>query len=170
MMNMYENLLQINKVLKSDSDLWKLLYYRSSSLSDDPLNKPDVLSLPPEERKKIMDLRLKHSPTTDDMALDDNKNGICRLIFFPKKRKPQNQNYFVANQDIVIEIYVHKSFNDIDLRLSRITDRINKLFSNERITGLGKVEFVDGDSFILEGKNYIGYYMIYRFGSMSANV
>ena len=47
---------------------------------------------------------------------------------------------------------------------------LNELFTNRRITGMGKIKFVKGEPFILHDKGYIGYRFTFRFGDMSANV
>lgn len=167
-MNMYGDLVSINNILRNDSDLWKLLYYKSKNFYDDPLSKPDILTtLPPKELNSIIDLRLKHTPVTDDLAIDDSK-GINRIIFYPAPRRPQGGNYEVARQEINVDIFSHKSFNDTDMRLSKICDRVNELFSNKHVAGLGKAEFVNGKPFTLADKGYIGYTLTYRFGSVSA--
>lgn len=163
-MNMYQDLLGIDLILRSDVDLWKLLYYPSTNIQDDPLDKPDVLSLPPDVKYPAINLRLKHTPVTEDLV--DQK--ICRIIFFPSPRRPQRGNYKVATQEVDFEIFVHRDFNDTDMRLAKLCDRVNELFSNKRIAGMGKAEFVGGKPFMLGDKGYIGYRLTYSFGSVSA--
>lgn len=162
-MKMNTYLMNIDKILRFDDELWKLMYYRSTNSTDDPLDKESIFDLDMTETAKIINHRLKYTPTIDD--LDDDK--ICRIIFIPAIRRPQRQNYMVADQDIDIEIFVHQEFNDGDMRLAKICDRINDLLSDKRVSGMGKMRFINGKPFTLRDKGYIGYTLTYRFGSGS---
>lgn len=160
-MNMHDYLAKIDEILRNDVDLWKLLYHKSTHFDDDPLKKENILELPPKEMFDIVNLRLKHTPVTKDLADIE----INRIIFYPAPRRPQSQNYMVATQEINFDIFCHRDFNDVDMRLAKICDRVNEIFSNKHITGMGKVAFVDGRPFTLIEQGYIGYTLIYAFGS-----
>jgi len=160
-MKMFDNLSEIDLIIRNDVDLWKLLYYKSNHWQDDPLTKDSILDYPIEKQFPIINLRLKYTPVTSDLA----NTEICRIIFYPAQRRPQQNNYMVADQEINFDIFCHANFNNVDMRLSKISDRVNELFSNRRITGMGKATFVSGKPFTLSDKGYVGYTLVYRFGS-----
>lgn len=161
-MNMFEDLDKINTILRTDDILWKLLYYKSEWIDDDILSKPSILDLPPDEMFPIMNLRLKHTPVTKDLV----DHEICRIIFYQAPRRPHRENYKFAEQDVNFDIFVHRDINDVDMRLAKICDRINELFSDNHIASLGKTQFVDGKPFTLTDEGYMGYTLTYRFGSI----
>jgi|SRR5690625_163752 len=163
-MSMHKGLMEIDKILRGDSDLWKLLYYKSENVLDDPLDNPDLFDLDPLELSNIIRHRLKYTPSIDD--LDDDR--ICRIILSPSNRRAQGGNYFVADQDVDIEVFTHRDYNDADMRLSKLCDRVNKLISDKHIAGMGKMIFVGGRPFTVSEKGYVGYTMTYRFGSGNA--
>lgn len=162
MSSMFLEFDEINKILRSDSDLWKLMYHRSKNYSDDPLIKDDILLFPPAQKNEIINLRLKPSLVTQDLVNDE----ICRLIFHPSIRKPQSQSYAVATQFVDFDIFVHHSYNDADLRLTKLCDKINDIFNHKDFRGLGKFKFEDGQPFTFEG-TYVGYTLTYSFGSVN---
>src|SRR5699024_5957064 len=99
----------------------------------------------------------------DDLA----DSPICRIIFYPAPRKPQAGNYTVARQEVSFDVIVHKDYNDSDMRLAKITDRLNKIISNEKLTGMGRTLFVDGHPINIPAENYIAYRLAYSFGSLT---
>lgn len=163
-MNMFDELDRINTVLRNDDILWKLLYYKAESIDDDVLNRPSILSLPDDEKLPIIKLRLKHTPVTNDLA----DIQICRIIFYQSPRRPHESSYKVARQDVNFDIFVHQEFNDADMRLAKICDRINELMSHQYVSGLGRVEFASGKPFVMANEGYMGYTLVYRFGSVNA--
>ena len=60
----------------------------------------------------------------------------------------------MADQEIVIDILCHSDFENGDLRSMRIADRVNELIALERITGMGKIDYVLG-SRINAPKDYV---------------
>lgn len=165
-MQMFESMDAIRDILIGDDELWKLLYYKPKHGDDDPLQRGSVLeSVDVGERHLIINKRLKHTPVTDDLGVDGDE-GICRIIFYPAPRRPQSGNYAIARQRVNFDIFVHHSFNDVDMRLSKICDRVNKIIFNERISGIGGVTFVDGNPFVMSDEGYIGYTLTYEFGSV----
>jgi hypothetical protein len=158
---MTDNLSDVYKALTSDEILLRLLYYLPSSPIDDPLStdKPNILDM--ENRWDIIRDVIKPIEKTDDLE----NTPKCRLFVYPGNRNSTG-NYLLANQEIVFDILVHIDFQDMDLRLSRICDRINELVCNKKITGIGKVLFDSGGR-IGAPANYIAYRLIYVFGSAS---
>ncbi len=162
-MKMFEDLSAIDEVLRNDIDLWKLLYHESKHFDDDPLDKDNILEYPPEEMFPIIKLRLKHTPVTKDLA----NIQINRIIFYPAPRRSQRGNYATASQEVNFDIFCHRDFNDIDMRLSKLCDRVNELISNRSIAGIGKATFVSGNPFTLADEGYIGYKLTYAFRSLT---
>ncbi|WP_368900853.1 hypothetical protein [Oceanobacillus oncorhynchi] len=163
MSSMFLEFDEINNILRNDSDLWKLIYYRSTHYYDNPLDKDDILLLPPDQKNEIINMRLKPSPVTQDLV----KEAICRIIFHPATRRPQSQSYAVATQFVDFDIFVHHSFNDADMRLTKICDQINGIFNHKHFRGLGKFKFEGGNPFTFEGE-YVGYTLTYSFGSVNS--
>jgi hypothetical protein len=154
-MNLRKNLIDIFNRVGNDETLLRLLYYTS-----DPLNpsKQDVKSLP--DFNSIRRERIMRSPKTDDLTT----KSICRLCMYMGNRTPSNQAY--ANQDIVFDVYAHiDQYDKNDARALWICDRINELLSMERVTGIGKM--LSDRMLIIPNapSGYIGYKLVYTFGS-----
>ena len=155
-MGLRKHLIDIFNRVGDDKELLRLLYYPS-----DPLNpsKQDVQNLP--DFHKIRTERIIRSPKTNDISTN---NAICRVCMYMGNRTPNNQAY--AHQDIVFDVYAHIDKYDInDARSLWICDRINELLSMERVTGIGKML---SDRMLIIGNppsGYIGYKLIYTFGS-----
>lgn len=155
-MNLRKNLIDIFNRVGNDKDLLRLLYYPS-----DPLNpsNQDVQKLP--DFQKIRSERIMRSPKTDDLTT----KAICRICMYMGNRTPSN-NQVYANQDIVFDVYAHiDQYDKNDARALWICDRINELLSMERVTGIGKM-LSDRMLIIPNSPNgYIGYRLIFTFGS-----
>jgi hypothetical protein len=155
-MNLRKNLIDIFNRVGNDEILLRLLYYTS-----DPLNpsKQDVKSLP--DFQKIRSERIIRSPKTDDLTVD---NTICRICMYMGNRSSINNRY--ADQDIIFDVYAHiDKYDKNDARALWICDRINELLSLERVTGIGKM--LSDRMLIIANppSGYIGYRLVYTFGS-----
>lgn len=156
-MNLRKNLIDIFDHIGNDKDLLRLLYYPS-----DPLNpsKQDVQNLP--DFQKIRAERIIRSPKTDDITTN---NAICRICMYMGNRTPSN-NQAYANQDIVFDVYAHiDQYDKNDARALWICDQINQVLSMERVTGIGKM--LSDRMLIIPNppSGYIGYKLVYTFGS-----
>lgn len=161
-MGMYDNILTIYQKLSNDEELLRLLYYPPEDIVKgikDPLDSslPNILSLPVNKIYEIKNDRVKKTPKSDD--LEDKQ--ICRIYIYSGRRNPNNGNYLLADQKIIIDCLIHNSFQEGDLRLERVSDRINKLLVHGRIVGIGEMEYDDGD-LISAPKEYIGFRHIYN--------
>lgn len=159
-MKMRKNLRDIYLLLTQDETLLRLLYYKPQNANDDPLDpeKENILDKSDFKRWEIILDVIKTTPKVDDL----DKNAKCRVLFYAGRRRGTN-NYLYASQAVVFDILVHFDFEEY-LRLSSICDRINDLVSNEKITGIGSTYFTDGD-ILSAPNNYVGYTLIYTFGS-----
>lgn len=162
-MMMRENLQDIYRLLTQDETLLRLLYYKPSNYNDNPLDKSkqNILDMEESEKWKIIQDRIVTTIKTS--GLDKEKK--CRILFYPGKRHSTG-NYLISSQLINFDVLVHIEFDEIDMRLSWICDHLNELLFKNRITGVGKISFVDGDK-LLTPDEYVGYRLIYRFGSVN---
>jgi hypothetical protein len=64
------------------------------------------------------------------------------LYVYAGRRSPSDNNYLTANQELRIDIFCHSDFENGDLRSLRISDRLNQLFCQERLLGIGQMDFV----------------------------
>ena len=160
-MRMRDNLIDIYKVLTTDETLLRLLFYLPENANDHPLDETEENILDKEigERWEIIQDRIKKTPNVS--GLDEEPK--CRILFYPGRRRTTG-NYLVANQIIVMDVLAHYYYEDVDMRNSWICDRLNELMFDKRITGLGKINFVDGNQ-ISAPENYVGYRLTYAFGS-----
>jgi len=149
------------KVLSNDPDLLKLLYHLPQNNNDNPLEKEDILSMENEKKWGIIRDRIKFTPVI--RGLDNDPK--CRVILYNANRKPQSDNRYNSIQQISFDVFAHADYNDVDMRMSMICDRIHELMFDKRITGLGKVEFESGELLGEVVKDYIGYHLTYKIGS-----
>lgn len=161
-MDMRKNIQDVYKVLTNDETLLRLLYYKPQDANDSPLatNKPNILSMDAVTKWNIIKDVIKPTSKTDDLAVEPK----CRIYFYPARRISSGSNYLFANQQIVFDVMVHFDFEEVDLRLEWICDRINELLFNQRITGFGKISFVEG-GLSPSPEGYLGYRLIYKFTS-----
>lgn len=159
---MRENLMEIYSVLIKDEKLLRLLAYKPLNPNDNPLDvkKPNVLDKSMKELQKIIKDRVLYTQKTGDLTTEP----ICRVCVFPGNRD-NTRNYIVASQDIMFDIYAHLEFDQVDLRMSWICDHINELICHERITGMGKINFVAGRPITTAPNNFVGYRLVFEFGS-----
>ncbi len=163
-MKMRDNMMDIFNLLSQNEKLLRLLYYKPTNYSDDPLdvNKPNILDMNLDQRWKIIDERIKKTDKVDDLS----DNEICRILVHLGRRRSDKGNYLVANQVLNIDVVASYSYEDVDLRLEWICDTINELIFDSRTTGAGKTGFIDGTPIVCP-KGYVGYRLIYGFGSVN---
>lgn len=162
-MSMFKNLRDIVKLFRFDETLLRLLHYPPEDIAKnvkDPLSPtlPNVLEI--DTTWSIRDKHIFLVPKADDLVT----TPICRIYLYAGRRQPQTRGSFaVANQEVIVDILCHMDFEK-DLRSMRISDRINELLVMERVTGLGKMDYVDGRP-ISAPSGYVGYQHVYEFGS-----
>ncbi|PGZ96949.1 hypothetical protein COE51_16390 [Bacillus pseudomycoides] len=164
-MGMYQNFLDIMNVIYNDEDLLRLLYYPPANLGTDTLDPldpclPNIKDMEVKTKWNIINERVMLTPKTDDL---DSK-AICRILIYAGRRRPNSGNYLMAHQHFVVDIVCHFSFENGDIRSTRISDRLNELLALQHITGIGKMDYYDGNQ-LSSPKEYVGYRHIYEFGS-----
>lgn len=156
-MHLRKNLQDIYKYLISSDKLLRLLYYQSDPLST---SKPNIIN--GNNHKSVADKHIFWTPKTIDLTT----SPTCRICLYPAKREPMRNNFLVSDQDFIFDVYAHiEEFDQKDLRLTWLVDEINDLVSLSRITGMGKVEFVTGYNIFNAPNGYVGYRLVYQFGS-----
>jgi hypothetical protein len=163
-MSMHKNMMDILNVLYFDETLLRLLYYPAKSLKGnvkDPLDitLPNIVDI--DTDWTIRNNRIMKTAKTDDLNPD---TPMCRIFVYFGRRSPESGNYAIANQSVIIDVLCHNSFEEGDLRLSRISDRLNELFVSERVTGLHKIEYQNGTP-IGSPSGYVGFQHVYKIGS-----
>jgi hypothetical protein len=181
-MKAYSYMKNLDILFRNDEHLLRLLYYKSNTLEDNidivtsvrpritPPFLPDTHTIDPSVPfvGGTDSNNLRHSLILSSRKTSDLTNyQKCRLIFSLGDRIPDNQNYLASQQDMIIEIQAHTAFESIDYRMEKISDYVNSLLFNERTVGLGKVKFVRGQTISLSNDEYVGYIMIYKFGSVN---
>lgn len=160
-MGMYENLNDIVKLLYHDEELLRLLYYPPTNFSNipDPLDPSlqDMIDLDADWKIRLD--RIMKTSKSDDLET----NEICRIYVYAGRREP-TKNYHVADQEVVVDVLCHNDFENGDLRSLRISDRVNELLVLERVTGMGKMDYVGGNP-INAPSNYSAFRHHYKFGS-----
>jgi hypothetical protein len=139
--------MDILNVLYFDETLMRLLYYPALNLTNktpDPLDSslPNITET--DTDYIIRYSRIMKVPKNDDLIQD---TPICRMCIYAGRRTPDNGNYAMSIQEVNIDIFVHDSFEEGDLRLARISDRLNELFVSKKVTGIGKMEYKSGNPF-----------------------
>lgn len=159
MSRLAENLVDIYKVVANDDILLRLLYYTS-----DPLNpsKAEVKTLP--NYIDIRKLRIIRAPKSDDIV----NEKICRLcMYFGNGSNTSNER--VDDQDVIFDIYTHvDTFEMNEARSLKIIDRLNKLLNFKKVTGIGKIASTKRYIIGNPPSGYIGYKVIFTFGSFKA--
>lgn len=156
-MNLRKNLIEVFNRVGNDEQLLRLLYYPS-----DPLNpsNQDVRSL--SNFNLIRSERMIRSPKIDDIS----DKTICRICMYMGNRE-NTFNKSVAIQDIVFDVYAHiDQYDKNDARALWICDRIHEILYGEWITGVGKMESYRSLIIPNAPSGYIGYRMIFTFGSV----
>ncbi len=159
-MGMFDNQMDIIKVLRADENLLRLLTYKPfDGTNKDPLD-PTLSNI--NDSDNAWDIRnnsIIMVPKANDLT---NDNPACRICVYAGERRG-NSNYLTADQELVVDIFVHEMFEKGDLRTTRISDRLNHLLVNERITGISKMDYKYGNP-IAAPDNYVSYRHIFKYG------
>ena len=151
------------KVLQDDEELLRLLANTPKNGMDDPLSssKPNIVGSP--SQSAIVKERIIRSPKTSDLP----KSQICRVCMYLAQSVPSRTNKKVATQNIVFDVYAHiDKFDAIDVRALWICETIHKLVYSKKITGFGEVEMYQNAIITNAPDGYIGYRMVFNFGSV----
>lgn len=156
-MELRKNLIDIFKVVGSNEDVLRLLYYYNDPLNPNKENIKDRLDF-----NEIYKDRIKRSPKTNDLTTEE----ICRLCVYFGNRKNGVKNSSFAHQDVVFDIYCHIDKYDLnDARALWIADKLSEILHDKSITGFSEIQ---SDQMYIIGNapdGYIGYKYVFEFVS-----
>ena len=140
-----------NKLLQSDR-LKRLLYYDTP----DALTKPNLTS---EQAEKLFGKNIKNIPK---LYVD---NSVLQYIVINFDNFTTNKNNPEFRDNIIeFDIICHFdqwNLNDYQLRPYRIAAEIDSLLDNQRLTGIGRLEFLGANQIILTDE-YAGLCLMYQ--------
>lgn len=141
-MGVRENFREILKVFRNNEELLRLLKYPPKNIAKnikDPLDPtlPNILDI--DQDWSIRDKLIIPKSKSDDLE----GQAICRINVYAGERIPTSHNYQLANQDMIIDVFTHDSF-EIDYRSLWISDKLNDLLVNNRVTGITKMKYGGG--------------------------
>ena len=140
-----------NKIM-SDQDLLKMLYYtQPDCLQADDLTGIEIVSM--------LHKQIKIVPKIDIDTDCPNYIIISFDNFTPNKKNPEFMDCTI-NFDIFCHPD-HWNMGNFALRPYKIAGRINKLFNNQKLTGIGDVNLVSGNNLILNNQ-LMGLSLIYQ--------
>ena len=164
-MSKYKYFSDFFDVISQDESLLRLLFYKPINLLDDPLSpsKPNIIGS--EEHKIVIERNVLRAPKSTDLP----PIAICRICMYLGYNtaiKNRQASIKVFDQEIVFDVYSHiDEFEVIDNRSLKICDRLNELLHDERISGIGKADGYKTIPILNAPDGYIGYRMIFSFGS-----
>lgn len=165
-MSIRNNMKTLLDLFRNDETLLRLLFYKPKSIVDnipDPLS-PSRSNILEKDEEELWQIRDEHIfPMYKDSDLKDIET--CRIHVYAGNRVPTNHNYTLAEQDFVIDIFSHESYEK-DYRLLWVTDRLNELLFNKRITGITKIKY-DSGRILQSPSSYSAYRHVYTFESGS---
>ncbi|WP_415408898.1 hypothetical protein [Staphylococcus agnetis] len=143
-------------VMKNDEHLLRLLHYNPLDENENFVdftdeNLPNITELPEDEYDEIIFDHIRTSQKTDD--IEEYKKTVVFIYY--GKSKAKFGNHSLVDREIIFQILSHNDFSFAD-RIEEICDRLDTLFVNKNIAGLGKTRLAN--SFPREApKEYLAY-------------
>lgn len=143
-------------VLKNDEHFLRLLYYnpidsKGNYIDFTDSNLPNITEMTDEDRDYITYDLIRTTEKSDDIV--EYKKTVV-FVYFGKSR-PKFNNHTLVEREIVFLILSHNDFSFAD-RIEEICDRLDSLFVNKNIGGIGKTGIAN--SFPREApKGYLSY-------------
>ncbi|WP_274316418.1 hypothetical protein [Staphylococcus hyicus] len=143
-------------VMKNDEHLLRLLHYNPLDDNENFVdftdeNLPNITELPEDEYDEIIFDHIRTSQKTDD--IEEYKKTVVFIYY--GKSKAKFGNHSLVDREIIFQILSHNDFSFAD-RIEEICDRLDTLFVNKNIAGLGKTRLAN--SFPREApKEYLAY-------------
>ena len=160
-MNLYKFNHEVKVELIKDEALLRLLYYKPINYFDNPLDKNKLNVTKLDDASNIIDKLIKHTPNVDGL----DENPICRICVYAGKRYG-TRNKKTKMQELIFDIFAHRSFHEVDLRMYQIADRVDDIVRSKNLSSFGRVEEKDAYPLFEVAKNYFGYRIIYLFGEL----
>lgn len=131
------------KIMRNDEHLLRLLYYNPIDKNvsyvefTDP-NLPNVLEFDEDKLDEIRSDLIRTSQKSDDIV--EKKKTVIFVYFGKSKAKPRNR--LLVDREIIFHILSHNDFSFAS-RIEEICDRLDTLFSGQRIGGIGLTEIAN---------------------------
>ena len=155
--SMREVIGNVYQILINDEQLLRLLKYKPKNKTKvDPLDSTLPNIIDSDDYWDFVDERILLTNKIDDIESKE----LCRLYISSGRRRANGNNHLMANQQIVIDCFVHEDYQS-DLRSEWILDRLNDLLALENIEGsIGKIDYVKSDPASAPSKyqRYVHYY------------
>lgn len=174
-MDLQGSLKKLFITLSSHEKLLRLLHYIPANALDNPLDtkKPDINSLPDEDKYNIVEKVLMPSDKKYDLDL---QSELCRICFYTGTRKPQDtynpaarrqqDNVYVADQVYNFDVYVHVDIDIKDFRMTWICDTLNEILDKKHVTDIGDFRLAFSSPINNTPDGFIGYKMAYVTNSV----
>lgn len=143
-------------IIASDEHMLRLLYYNPLDKDGDYVdftdeNLPNILDKPELELEEIRENHIRKSQKLDKIV--ESKRTV--IFIYYGKSKPVYRNHLLVKREVVFDILSHNDFS-FDYRIEEICDRLDTLFSNKRVAGIGIT--MNSISFQIEApKEYLAY-------------
>lgn len=141
----------IDKIIKNNR-LQKLLYY----------NTEDALTRPNLSQTEILELLQKNIKLTPRIKIDPDLE-VYIVIGFDNFSPTENPEF--RDNDIIFDIICHPDvwmLTDYQVRIFKIAGEIDAMFNNQRLTGIGKLQFVGGTQIAMNQNGYYDFCLMYR--------
>lgn len=143
-------------IIKQDEHILRLLHYNPLDSEGNYVDYTDpslsnITELPEEEYDEIIFDHVRTSQKTDD--IEEYKKTV--LFVYYGKSKARFGNHTLVDREIIFQVLSHNDFSFAD-RIEEICDRLDTLFMNKNIGGIGKTRLAN--SFPREApKEYLAY-------------
>lgn len=138
--------------IMENQNILKLLKYDTM----DALEKPD---LGPEEKRSMIDYNIRVKPK---LPMPEEAGSFLIILFDTFVPNPTNPEF--RDNVIIFDVICNVDnwlMDDYSLRPYRIMHEIDQMFNNQKLNGIGKVEFVTANSLILSSQ-LAGFTLMYR--------
>ncbi|MDF0069259.1 hypothetical protein O0I60_04565 [Staphylococcus pseudintermedius] len=130
-------------VIKNDEHILRLLHYNPLDSNGDYVDftdesLPNILDLDEEEYDEIVYDHIRTTQKTDD--IEEYKKTV--LFVYYGKSKAKFGNYTLVDREIVFQILSHNDYSFAH-RIEEICDRLDTLFVNRNIAGIGKTRLAN---------------------------
>ena len=132
------------ELMKHESFLRLLVYKPMDADNPSPLDPslPNIIG----NEKMIERIMEKHLLLGEKLS-DLEDTAIVRVFISFGRRRPKDNNYLIAGQEIYLHVYTHENYN-MDMRNAWITDEINSILTHKHgLAGIGKLEFAGAEPF-----------------------
>ena len=144
--------------VSQDETISRYLTYKPKNALDDPLSPTKSNIVGTDRHNTVLQRNILPIPKNDDIETE----SICRICMYMGS-STRTSNAYSYRHRVVIDTFVHiDTFENVDGRLGKISDQLDKLLVNKHVTGMGKAENIDSGE-IAAPRGYVGYRNVYSF-------